>query len=81
MKTLEFQEGDHMFLRVTHVTSVGHALNSKKLIPRFIGPYQIIQIIGVVAYRVALLPSLSNLHDVFHVSQFQTYVHDLSHMI
>jgi len=38
-KDLEFQEGDHVFLRVIHVTGVGRALKSKKLTPRFIGPY------------------------------------------
>ena len=36
---------------------------------------------GKVAYRVALLPNLSNLHDVFHVSQLWKYVLDLSHVI
>ena len=40
-KDLEFQEGDHVFLRVTPMTGVGRALKSKKLTPKFIGPYQI----------------------------------------
>jgi hypothetical protein len=61
-KTLEFQEGDHVFLRVTPVTGVGRALKSKKLTPCFIGPYQITKKVGEVAYQVALPPSLSNLH-------------------
>ncbi|KAI5431677.1 hypothetical protein KIW84_035730 [Lathyrus oleraceus] len=68
-KSLEFQEGDHVFLRVTPITGVGRALKSKKLTPRFIGPYQILERIGEVAYRIALPPSLANLHEVFHVSQ------------
>lgn len=42
-KTLEFREGDHVFLRVTLVTGVGRTLNSKKLTPHFISPYQITQ--------------------------------------
>jgi len=63
-KDLKFQEGDHVFLRVTPVTGVGRALKSKKLTPRFIGPYQISERIGTVAYRVGLPPHLSNLHDV-----------------
>ncbi|MCI85764.1 putative retrotransposon gag protein, partial [Trifolium medium] len=33
------------------------------------------------AYRIALPPSLSNLHDVFHVSQLRKYVSDPSHVI
>ena len=57
-----------MFLRVTPVTGVGRALKSRKLTPCFVGPYQIMQRIGEVAYRIALPPPLANLHDVFHVS-------------
>ncbi|XP_058774366.1 uncharacterized protein LOC131648644 [Vicia villosa] len=80
-KELEFESGDHVFLRVTPVTGVGRALKSKKLTPRFIGPYQISERVGTVAYRVALPPNLSNLHDVFHVSQLRKYVPDPSHVI
>ena len=80
-KDLEFQDGDHVFLRVTPVTGVGRVPKSKKLTPRFSGPYQITQRIRAVAYRVALPPSLSNLCDVFHVSQLRKYVHDPSHVI
>ncbi|KAI5427709.1 hypothetical protein KIW84_032932 [Lathyrus oleraceus] len=80
-KSLEFQEGDHVFLRVTPITGVGRALKSKKLTPRFIGPYQILERIGEVAYRIALPPSLANLHDVFHVSQLRRYIHDPSHVV
>ena len=67
-KGLEFQAGNHVFLRVTLVTGVGQALKSKKLTSSFIGPYQISERVGNVAYRVDLPPNLSNLHDVFHVS-------------
>jgi len=63
------------------VTGVGRALKSKKLTPRFIGPYQISERIGTMAYRVGLPPYLSNLHDVFHVSQLRKYVPDPSHVI
>jgi len=51
------------------MTGVGRALKSKKLTPCFIGPYQITKSVGEVAYQVALPPSLSNLHSLFHVSQ------------
>ena len=54
------------------MTGVGRALKSKKLTSRFIGPYQISERVGNVAYRVALPPNRSNLHDVFHVSQLLT---------
>jgi hypothetical protein len=63
------------------LTGVGSSLKSKKLTPRFIGPYQIIDKVGEVAYRIVLLPLLSNLHSVFHVSQLRKYVYDPLHMI
>ncbi|GAU51606.1 hypothetical protein TSUD_414380 [Trifolium subterraneum] len=80
-KDVEFQEGDHVFLRVTSTTGVGRAFKSKKLTSKFIGPYQISERIGKVAYRIALPITLSNLHDVFHVSQLRKYVSDPSHVI
>ncbi len=67
-KDIEFQVGDHVFLKVNPVTGVGHALKCRKLMPRFVGPFEIVEKVGVVVYRIALPPSLSNLHDVFHVS-------------
>nr|XP_012567254.1 uncharacterized protein LOC105851203 [Cicer arietinum] len=80
-KNLEFQEGDHIFLRVTPTTRVGRPLKMRKLTPRFIGPYQILKRVGNVAYQIALPSSLSNLHSVFHVSQLRKYIFDPSHVI
>ncbi|MCI10985.1 hypothetical protein A2U01_0032083 [Trifolium medium] len=51
---------------------------AKKLCPRYIGPYQIIERIGEVAYRLALPPSMSGMHNVFHVSQLRKFVPDSS---
>jgi hypothetical protein len=73
-KSLEFETGDHVFLKVTPYTTVGRAMKMKKLQPLFIGPYQILKRIRLVAYKLALLPHLSNVHDVIHVSQLQKYV-------
>jgi len=42
-KDVEVQVGDHVFFRVNTVTSVGRTLKSKKLTPRFVGPYEIIE--------------------------------------
>ena len=48
---------------------------------RFIGPFEILQRIGHVAYRLAVPPSLQGIHDVFHVSNLHWYVPDPSHVI
>ncbi|XP_006589980.1 uncharacterized protein [Glycine max] len=80
-KDLAFEVGDHVFLRVTLWTGVGRALKSRKLTPRFIGPFQILKRVGPVAYQISLPPSLSNLHNVFHVSQLRKYIHDPSHVV
>ena len=58
-----------------------HYGKDSKLVPQFVGPFEIVEKVGVVAYRIALPPSLSNLHDVFHVSQLRKYVYDASHVI
>ena len=55
-RPLEFAAGDHVFLRVTQTTGVGRALRSRKLPPKFLGPYQITRRIGPVAYEIALPP-------------------------
>jgi len=55
-RPLELAAGDHVFLRVTQTTSVGRALRSRKLSPKFLGPYQIMRRIGPMAYEIALPP-------------------------
>ena len=52
-----------------------------KLSPRFIGPYEILERIGPMAYRLALPPELAKLHDVFHVSMLWRYRSDESHIL
>ncbi|XP_052209286.1 uncharacterized protein LOC127812796 [Diospyros lotus] len=52
-----------------------------KLGPRYIGPYDIVERIGPVAYRLVLPLALSNLHDVFHVSQLRKHEPDPSQVM
>ena len=80
-RDLEFEAGDHVFLRVTPTTEVGRAIKSKKFTPKFIEPYQITKRVGPLAYQIAMSLFLSNIHDVIHVSQLRKYIPDQSHVI
>ena len=64
-KSLEFQEGEHVFLKITPITGIGRTMKVKKLSPRFLGPFKILKRVRSVAYQMALPPNLSNLHDIF----------------
>ena len=52
-----------------------------KLSPRFIGPFEILERVGTVAYRLDLLPSMLGVHEVFHVSMLRKYTPDPTHMV
>ncbi|GAV74937.1 Chromo domain-containing protein [Cephalotus follicularis] len=52
-----------------------------KLNPRYIGPYEILERIGEVAYRLALPPSVSHVHNAFHVSLLRKYMANPSHVL
>ena len=52
-----------------------------KLSPRFIGPFETLERIGTVAYRLALPPSMSGVHAVFHVSMLRKYTPDPAHVV
>ncbi|XP_050937898.1 uncharacterized protein LOC127148396 [Cucumis melo] len=70
-----------VFLKVAPVKGVLRFEKKGKLIPRFVGPFEILERIGPVAYRLALPPSLSTVHDVFHVSMLRKYVADPTHVV
>ena len=52
-----------------------------KLSPRFISPYEVIEKVGSVAYRLVLPPELEKIHNVFHVSMQRRYRSDPSHVV
>ena len=52
-----------------------------KLAPRYIGPFEILERVGTVAYRLALPPSLSDVHEVFHVSMLWKYTPDPAYVV
>ena len=80
MRDLEFQVGDQVFMRISPWKGVLRFGNKGKLSPRYMGPYEIVERIGKVAYRLRLPPELARIHDVFHVSMLRKYIADPSHV-
>ena len=80
-RPLEFEVGDHVFLKVMLKRGVVRFDKKGKLSSRFIGPFEILERVGTVAYRLALPPSMSSVHEVFHVSMLRRYPPDLAHVV
>jgi hypothetical protein len=67
-RDVSFQEGDYVYLKVSPIRGLRRFKVKGKLSPRYIGPFQILQRVGEVAYRLELPEQLSDVHDVFHIS-------------
>ena len=80
-KDIRYEIGEKVFLKVSPWKKVMRFGKKGKLNPRFIGPYEVIEKVGPVAYRLALPPELEKIHSVFHVSMLQRYRTDLSHVV
>ncbi|WVZ52947.1 hypothetical protein U9M48_003945 [Paspalum notatum var. saurae] len=70
-RDLSFKVDDHVYLKVSPMRGIRRFNMKGKLAPRYIGPFKILEKKGEVAYRLELPPSLSGVHDVFHVSQLK----------
>ena len=80
-RPLEFEVRDNVFLKVMPKRGVVRFGKRGKLSPRFIGPFEILERVGTVAYRLALLPNMLGVHEVFHVSMLQRYTPDPAHVV
>ena len=80
-RPLEFEVGDHVFLKVMPKKGVVRFGKRGKLSPRFSGPFEILERVGTVAYRFASPPCMSGLHEVFHVSMLRKYASDPAHVV
>ncbi|XP_062114046.1 uncharacterized protein LOC133825064 [Humulus lupulus] len=78
---IEFSVGDYVFLIVSPMKGVRRFKKKRKLNPRFVGLFEILERIGQVAYRLALQPALFGVHNVFHASMLRKYVSDSSHVL
>jgi hypothetical protein len=70
-RQLEFEEGDHVYLKVSPIQGMRRFKVKGKLSPRFIGPFKILKRVGQMAYHIELPNHLSDVYDVFHVSQLK----------
>ena len=73
--------GDHVFLKVMPKRGVVRFEKQGQLSPRYIGPFEILERIGTVAYQLALPSILSGVHEVFHVSMLWKYTLDPAHVV
>ena len=78
---MNYDVGDQVFLRVSPWKGIVHFGKKGKLSPQYIGPYEVLERIGPVAYHLALPSELSQVHNVFHVSMLRRYRSDPSHVL
>jgi hypothetical protein len=68
-RPLEFEERNHVYLKVSPLRGMRRFKVKGKLSPRFIGPFRVFRQVGEMAYQLELPDNLSDVHNVFHVSQ------------
>ena len=73
--------GDHVFLKVMPKKEVVRFGKRGKLSPTYIWPFKVLERVGMVSYWLALSPSLSCVHAVFHDSMLRKYTLDLTHVV
>ena len=76
----EFQEGDHVYIKVNPKKIFLRLGKYSKSTPRYCSTFEILAKVVLVTYQLALPPNI-NLHNVFHISILKIYVHDVSHVI
>ncbi|XP_055800385.1 uncharacterized protein LOC129869799 [Solanum dulcamara] len=81
VQPLVFMVGDRVWLRISPLKGVMRFGKKGNLSPKYIGPFEILDRLGEVAYRLALPPRLSVVHPLFQVSILWCYIPDESHLI
>ncbi|XP_039025483.1 uncharacterized protein LOC120158800 [Hibiscus syriacus] len=80
-REIEYVVGDLVFLKVSSWKKMLRFGCKGKLSPRFIGSYEVLECVGLVAYQLRLPHELECIHDVFHISMLRRYWSNPSHVI
>ncbi|KAK8933588.1 hypothetical protein KSP39_PZI015957 [Platanthera zijinensis] len=80
-RNVEFTVGDWVYLKIKLFKGVSRIRRLKKLSPRYLGPFEVVERVWEAAYRLALSSELSGLHDVFHISVLRKAVKDPAQVI
>ena len=81
LRDLEFEVEDRVFLKLSPLKGVVRFGKRGKLNPRYIGPFEIVERIGPVAYRLDFPEEFSLVHNVFHISMLHKYIPNPSHAL
>ncbi|WMV38182.1 hypothetical protein MTR67_031567 [Solanum verrucosum] len=81
VRDMAFQIGENVLLKVSPIKGMMIFGKKGKLSPRYIGPLEILDCVGPIAYTLALSPNLSRAHLVFHVSMLKRYHGDMDYII
>ena len=73
--------GDHVFLKVMPRRGVTRFSKRGKLALKYIVPFEILERVGTIAYQLVRPPSLSSVHEAFHVSMLRKYNPDPTHVV
>ena len=80
-RDVQFGVGDHVFLKISLMKGVKRFGKKGKLAPRYIRPFEILDRVCNVSYRLAFPPNFGHLHPVFHISMLRKYVPHSSHIL
>ncbi len=72
-RDIKYVVGEKVFLKVSPWKKIMGFSKKGKLSPHFIGPYEVLERVGPLTYRLALSPELEEIHNVFHVSMLRKY--------
>ena len=80
-REMDYEVGEKVFLKVSPRRGILRFRKKEKLSSTYLGPYESLEKVGPLAYKLALLSELSTIHDVFYISILRRYRSDPSHVI